>query len=201
MPRDHATAPQSAATTLAASVTIAKTSCTSVTRGTLAPPSNHGRAGYRSAERKQRAQLADPPHRGVRLGVPRDSRARGHGRSRADGSWRRSRPHSIDPRELIRRRGRSMIFIGRFIPGGRVAVTLASGSLGMSWRLFLGADVPAAGLWALYVTALGFLGGNAFEHSLWKPLLLAAAVAALVTAAGEVYRRLRLRHPAHRVSA
>jgi membrane protein DedA with SNARE-associated domain len=138
--------------------------------------------------------------------VAGDSAAYGAGRLLGGRAVRRvartekSRARVDWTRELIRRRGRSMIFIGRFIPGGRVAVTLASGSLGMSWRRFLGADVPAAGLWAVYVSALGFLGGNAFEHSLWKPLLLAAAVAALVTAAGEAYRRLRLRHPAHRVS-
>jgi membrane protein DedA with SNARE-associated domain len=96
-------------------------------------------------------------------------------------------------RELIRRRGRPMIVIARFIPGGRTAATVAAGSLGMSYRRFLSADVPAAGLWAAYVCALGFLGGNAFEHSLWKPLLAAAVVAAAVTALGEAYRRLRLR--------
>jgi len=104
-------------------------------------------------------------------------------------------------RELIRTRGRTMLFITRFVPGGRTATTLAAGSLGMPWRSFIAVDAAAALLWAAYVATLGYVGGEAFQHSLWKPLLLAAAIAALVTALGEVYRRLRLRDPAPRVSA
>jgi membrane-associated protein len=99
-------------------------------------------------------------------------------------------------RDLIRRRGGAMIVAARFVPGGRTATTLAAGSLGFPWRRFLAADAIAATVWALYVTTLGYVGGETFRHSLWKPLLLAAAVAALVTAVGEVYRRFRLRHPA-----
>jgi len=104
-------------------------------------------------------------------------------------------------RELIRRRGRTMLFITRFVPGGRTATTLAAGSLGMPWRRFMAVDAAAALLWAAYVATLGYVGGEAFEDSLWKPLVLAAAIAGLVTGAGELYRRLRLRRPAAPVSA
>jgi membrane-associated protein len=104
-------------------------------------------------------------------------------------------------RELIRRRGSPMIVAARFVPGGRTATTLAAGSLGMTWRRFAAADAAASFLWAAYVAALGYLGGSTFQHSLWKPLLLAAGVAVGVTALGEAYRRVRLRPRERRVSA
>jgi hypothetical protein len=38
----------------------------------------------------------------------------------------------------------------------------------------------AAAIWAAYVTALGYLGGEAFKNSTWKPLVVALAIAAAV---------------------
>jgi membrane-associated protein len=81
----------------------------------------------------------------------------------------------------------------RFVPGGRTATTLASGTLGMPWRRFVAVDAAACAMWAAYVTALGYLGGNTFQHSLWKPLLAAGIVGVIVTVLADVYRRLRLR--------
>src|SRR3954447_18195631 len=72
----------------------------------------------------------------------------------------RSRERVHWARELIRRRGRSIIVVARFVPGGRTATTLAAGSLEMPWRRFAAADALACGAWAAYVTALGYLGGS-----------------------------------------
>lgn len=93
----------------------------------------------------------------------------------------------------IRKRGTTLIVLGRFIPGGRTATTVAAGTLEMPYRRFLPADATAAVLWALYVSMLGYLGGSAFEDSVWLPLLIALGVAALVTAGIEVWRRLQRR--------
>lgn len=93
----------------------------------------------------------------------------------------------------VRDRGRSLILIARFIPVGRTATTLAAGTLEMPWRRFLLADAAAATLWASYATALGYAGGASFEHNLWKPLLLAFGIAALLAAAAEAYRHLQQR--------
>lgn len=92
----------------------------------------------------------------------------------------------------LEQRGTSIIVAARFVPGGRTATMSSAGSLGMPWRRFLTADALAAGLWAAYAFALGFLGGETFRSSLWKPLAIALAIAAIVTVAGEVYRRRRL---------
>lgn len=89
----------------------------------------------------------------------------------------------------IQRRGTALIVIGRFIPGGRTAGTVAAGTLEMEYRRFLPADAVAAVLWALYVSMLGFVGGSAFEDNVWLPLLIALGFALLVTLGVEAWRR------------
>jgi len=74
-------------------------------------------------------------------------------------------------------RGGELIVIGRFIPGGRTAVTLSAGTLQYPWRRFVLFDAAAALIWALYATLLGYFGGRAFEDAPWKGLLLALAIA------------------------
>jgi len=88
----------------------------------------------------------------------------------------------------------ALIGVGRFIPGGRTATTFAAGTLEMPYRRFLFADVCAATLWAVYVSMLGYLGGETFKDSLWLPLASSLAVAALVGLGFEAWRRLQRRH-------
>jgi membrane-associated protein len=87
-------------------------------------------------------------------------------------------------------RGGELIVIGRFIPGGRTAVTLSGGTLGYPWRRFALFDAAAALVWALYATLLGYFGGRAFEHAPWKGLLLALAIAFAVAGGIELTRWL-----------
>ena len=93
-------------------------------------------------------------------------------------------------------RGGELILIGRFIPGGRTAVTLSAGTLRYPWRRFALFDAAAALVWALYATLLGYFGGRAFEHAPWQGLLLALAVAFAVAGGIELVRWLlkRRRH-------
>ena len=94
---------------------------------------------------------------------------------------------------LLEERGGYLIIIGRFIPGGRTAVTFAAGSLEWSWRRFIVFDIAAGVIWATYASLLGYGGGSTFEHSTWKALLVAFAGAALVTGAIELVRKYRKR--------
>jgi membrane-associated protein len=87
-------------------------------------------------------------------------------------------------------RGGELIMIGRFIPGGRTAVTLSAGTLRYPWRRFALIDAAAALVWALYATLLGYFGGRAFEHAPWKGLLLALAIAFTVAGVIELTRWL-----------
>jgi membrane protein DedA with SNARE-associated domain len=97
-------------------------------------------------------------------------------------------------------RGGELIVIGRFIPGGRTAVTLSAGTLRFPWRRFALFDAAAALVWALYATLLGYFGGRAFEHAPWKGLLLALAIAFAVAGAIELTRSLLKRRRARRIA-
>lgn len=99
----------------------------------------------------------------------------------------------------LEKRGTFIIVGARFIPGGRTATTFSAGSLEMPWRRFLLADALAAGAWALYAVGLGFVGGETFQHSVWKPLAIAFGIATIVTGAGEVWRRLHAEEDAPEV--
>lgn len=89
-------------------------------------------------------------------------------------------------------RGRGLIVGGRFIPGARTAITFAAGTLDMSWRRFIAADLLGAALFTTVYTLLGYLGGEIFKKNIWLPLLIALAIAAAITLGAEVYRRLVL---------
>ncbi len=88
----------------------------------------------------------------------------------------------------VNERGGELILIGRFIPGGRTAVTLSAGTLGYPWRRFVLFDAAAALGWALYAALLGYFGGHAFEEAPWKGLILALGIAFSVAGAIEVVR-------------
>lgn len=93
----------------------------------------------------------------------------------------------------LRRRGALLICAGRFIPGGRTATTFAAGTLEMPYRSFVLADAFAATLWALYISALGYLGGETFKDSLWLPLAASLTAAMAIALGFEVWRRIQRR--------
>jgi membrane-associated protein len=95
--------------------------------------------------------------------------------------------------EQLKERGGELIAIGRFIPGGRTAVTLSAGTLHYPWRRFALFDAASAIGWATYASLLGYLGGSAFEHSTWKALVLALGIAFTVAGGIELVRWLRKR--------
>jgi membrane-associated protein len=93
----------------------------------------------------------------------------------------------------VEQRGGYLIVIGRFIPGGRTAVTLSCGMLEMPWRRFIAFDVAAGLVWATYAALLGYVGGTTFEEDPLKGFLLAFAVALLVGGVIEAVRWYRRR--------
>ena len=97
----------------------------------------------------------------------------------------------------LKERGREMVIVARFIPGGRTAVTLSAGTLDFPWRRFATFDAIAAAVWALYASLLGYFGGRAFENEPWKGLVLAFAIAVAAGGCVELVRWWR-RRTAHR---
>ena len=91
----------------------------------------------------------------------------------------------------FRLRGGLVIIVGRYVPGGRTAVTFTGGVIHFPYPRFAAFDAAAAIAWATYAAVLGYLGGRFFEHHAWLALLVALGLAALVTLAVEGVRRLR----------
>lgn len=99
-------------------------------------------------------------------------------------------------------RGAYIILIARFVPGGRTAVTFASGyTHALRWPRFLRYDLVAGAVWATYAALLGYFGGRTFEERPWLGLLLAFAVASVLALAVEAVRHYRRRRVAARSAA
>jgi membrane-associated protein len=91
-------------------------------------------------------------------------------------------------------RGAYIIIIGRFIPGGRTAVTFSSGYIPtFPWRRFIVYDVAAATLWATYAGLLGYFGGKTFEKHPTLGLVMALGIALSLGLLVETIRHLRQR--------
>ena len=70
-------------------------------------------------------------------------------------------------------RGGTFIIVGRFIPGGRTAVSVgARRVLHFSWPRFLAFDALAACIWAIQAALPGYLGGVIVSDRPWLAMLL-----------------------------
>ena len=119
-------------------------------------------------------------------------------RGRLFGGGRKRRLEQAE-RALVER-GPYLIIIGRFIPGGRTAVTFACGLLRFRWRRFIVFDVAAGILWATYSGLVGYFGGKAFEDSPIKGILLALGIAFGIAAVVEFVRWRRRREVRQRMA-
>ncbi len=88
-------------------------------------------------------------------------------------------------------RGTSMVLVGRFIPGGRTALTFGAGYVRFDRPRFAGATVVAGVVWAAYAAGIGYLGGEIFHDAWWKGLAAGLAVSLAITGLIEVVRKAR----------
>jgi membrane protein DedA with SNARE-associated domain len=79
----------------------------------------------------------------------------------------------------------------RFIPGGRTAVTIASGVTRQRRRRFIAFDAVAATIWATYASLLGYIGGRTFENNHTLAFGVAFGLAVSITMLIELVRWLR----------
>ena len=103
------------------------------------------------------------------------------------------RKHLDRAHRMIEERGGYLIVIGRFIPGGRTAVTFAAGSLDWEWTRFIKFDLAAGAIWGSYAGLLGYFGGKTFKDSPFKGFLVAFGIALAITFGVEVFRWFRKR--------
>lgn len=83
----------------------------------------------------------------------------------------RARRATVRLRDLLRRRGAALILSARYVPVGRVAVSMTAGATGYPWRRFVAVAVLAAVSWSGYSTLIGIGAGAAVGTN---PLLAAA---------------------------
>lgn len=96
--------------------------------------------------------------------------------------------------KALEERGASIIVLGRFVPGGRTAVTFISGAVGYPTRRFVAVDAAGALIWASYAALLGRIGGKAFEGRTEIALLVAFGLALVGAGIIEGGRALWSRH-------
>jgi membrane protein DedA with SNARE-associated domain len=88
-------------------------------------------------------------------------------------------------------RGGLLLVTARFIPGGRTAVTIASGVTGQPRRRFMAWDALAATIWATYASLLGFIGGKTFADNHTLAFGVAFGLAIMGTVLIETVRWMR----------
>jgi membrane-associated protein len=93
-------------------------------------------------------------------------------------------------RTKVQRDAPTLIIAARYLPGGRVASALATGSLRFPIGRFAALDAVGVGIWATYSVAIGYIGGMEFAGEPVKGLLLAFVIGLLIVAGIEVGRRL-----------
>lgn len=96
-------------------------------------------------------------------------------------------------REQIRDRGGLLLITARFIPGGRTAVTIASGITRQSRAWFVRWTFVAAIIWAGYAAGLARLIGEPFKEDHAKAFWIAFGTAISINIAIEIVRHRRLK--------
>lgn len=86
--------------------------------------------------------------------------------------WLRDEEHLAAVKERLNRSQVPVLLVSRLIPGGRVPVLLAAAFLGLPWRTFVVANLPACALWSVVYAAIGVAGGSIFPRP-WQGVVAA----------------------------
>jgi membrane-associated protein len=94
---------------------------------------------------------------------------------------------------MVQRRGPALVFVGRFLPGIRLAINVSCGAGNMAFPRFLFFDTLGAIVWSTQASLLGYFAGRAFADQLWLALLIAMGVAGVVGGVIALQERKRIR--------
>ncbi len=81
---------------------------------------------------------------------------------------------------MVQRRGAALVFVGRFLPGIRIAINLSCGAGHMAYPRFLAFDMMGGLVWSAQAALLGYFAGKAFADQLWVAFVVAFAVTGVV---------------------
>jgi membrane protein DedA with SNARE-associated domain len=81
---------------------------------------------------------------------------------------------------MVQRQGPALVFVGRFLPGIRIAINLSCGAGQMAYPRFLFFDLLGGIVWAAQAALLGYFAGKAFADQLWVAFVVAFGVTLVV---------------------
>ena len=93
--------------------------------------------------------------------------------------WLRDEEHLAAVKVRLHKSPFPVLLVSRLIPGGRVPVLLAAAFLGLPWRTFVVANVPACALWSTVYAAIGVAGGSIFPEP-WEGVVAAVILILIV---------------------
>lgn len=96
--------------------------------------------------------------------------------------WLRDEEHLGTVKERLKEKQVPVLLVSRLIPGGRVPVLLAAAFVGLPWRTFVVANLPACALWSGVYAAIGLAGGSIFPKP-WQGVVAAVIVILIVNQA------------------
>lgn len=94
---------------------------------------------------------------------------------------------------MVRRQGPALVFVGRFLPGIRIAINLSCGAGQMAYPRFLLFDALGAVFWSTQAALLGYFAGRAFADQTWLAFVVAFAVTGAVALLVTAKERTRVR--------
>ena len=94
---------------------------------------------------------------------------------------------------MVQRQGPALVFVGRFLPGIRIAINLSCGAGQMAYPRFLFFDILGGVVWATQAALLGYFAGKAFADQLWVAFVVAFGVTLLVGGLITIKERQRVK--------
>ena len=104
--------------------------------------------------------------------------------------WLRDDEHLSAVKDRLTKSQIPVLLVSRLLPGGRVPVLLAAAFLGLSWRTFVVANLPACVLWSVVYSGIGVAGGSIFNEP-WQGVLAAIVLVLLVSQAVSWWNKRR----------
>jgi membrane protein DedA with SNARE-associated domain len=93
--------------------------------------------------------------------------------------WLRDEERLSAVKDRLRKSQIPVLLVSRLLPGGRVPVLLAAAFLGLSWRTFVVANLPACVLWSVVYAAIGVVGGSIFDKP-WEGVVAAIILVLII---------------------
>jgi membrane protein DedA with SNARE-associated domain len=94
--------------------------------------------------------------------------------------WLRDEEHLAAVKVRLEKSQIPVLLVSRLLPGGRVPVLLAAAFVGLSWRTFVVANVPACALWSAVYAAIGVVGGSIFPEP-WEGVVAAILLVLIIS--------------------